>query len=639
MLGLAGQIVALNPRAFTDRPGRSRPQPRWGVPTAGLGCARLISVVAQRFRAAADRPRVDHAGARTCSAVSASPRSSGCPVSAFYLLVRILGMNASVEPAELYDTWWRIPVLLMVAFANGWAEEVIVVGFLITRLRQLRVSPLAAVVASSVLRGVYHLYQGFGAGLGNLAMGLVFGYVYLRTGRLWPLIIAHGLIDCGGVRRIRVGGRPPELAAIALGYTYILAVDDNRQPPPRLRPAVSPGAVAGDPARSQLPPAAVVAAQPAKSPTAATTDRRRPPPPPPPAEATPLHRASQQHRRPRRLSPAIPSGSAPEAEKASAQTLLGPHPGCVDTPDRHRSGGRRLLDGLVAASDRCTGRLSGAPRAGRRHHMAAGRIRQPPESESRAAGGVVDRRRLGTGRTDTILLVHIPHSGRDTPTTMVSIPRDSYVEIPGYGQDKINAAFVEGGAPLLAQTVEQATGLRLDHYAEIGFDGFALMVDAVGGVTMCPTEPIDDPLAGINLPAGCQELDGRNALGYVRTRATPRADLDRMINQRAFMSALLHRATSPAVWLNPLRWYPMAHAAGRRDHRRRAGPHLGCRHGCCGRCTETSRRRPCRSVSSPVATRVRSWCGTATSPSQLFTALGNDSPVPQDVLDAVPVGA
>ncbi len=93
---------------------------------------------------------------------------------------------------------------------------------------------------------------------------------------------------------------------------------------------------------------------------------------------------------------------------------------------------------------------------------------------------------IGNGRTDTILLVHVPAIGSSTPTTMVSIPRDSYVPIPGYGEDKINAAFTFGGAPLLAQTVEQATGIRLDHYAEIGFDGFAVMVDAVGGVTMCP---------------------------------------------------------------------------------------------------------------------------------------------------------
>jgi membrane protease YdiL (CAAX protease family) len=119
----------------------------------------------------------------------------GLPGLGLYVAARLLGLSVSVVPTELNDTWWRIPVLLAVAFANGWAEEVIVVAFLITRLRQLNVNPLAAVLASSILRGVYHLYQGYGAGLGNIAMGLVFGYVWLRTRRLWPLIIAHGLID------------------------------------------------------------------------------------------------------------------------------------------------------------------------------------------------------------------------------------------------------------------------------------------------------------------------------------------------------------------------------------------------------------------------------------------------------------
>jgi anionic cell wall polymer biosynthesis LytR-Cps2A-Psr (LCP) family protein len=109
--------------------------------------------------------------------------------------------------------------------------------------------------------------------------------------------------------------------------------------------------------------------------------------------------------------------------------------------------------------------------------------------------------------------------------------------------------------------VEQATGLRLDHYAEVGFSGFAVLVDALGGITACLTAPIDDPLAGVDLPAGCQELDGRSALGYVRSRATPRADLDRMVNQRQFMSALLQRTSSPPVWLNPWRWYSVPRAA------------------------------------------------------------------------------
>jgi LCP family protein required for cell wall assembly len=242
---------------------------------------------------------------------------------------------------------------------------------------------------------------------------------------------------------------------------------------------------------------------------------------------------------------------------------------------------------------------------------------------------------LGTGRTDTVLLVHVPGLGSSTPTTMVSIPRDSYVEIPGYGSDKINAAFVEGGAPLLAQTVEQATGLRLNHYAEIGFDGFAEMVDAVGGVEMCPKEPIDDPLAGINLPAGCQELDGRAALGFVRTRATPRADLDRMVNQREFMSALLHRTASPAVWLNPFRWYPMAHAAsgavtvGEGDH-----------------IWDLARlawalRNDITTTTVPIGEFTGSDSGSVVVwneeiADQLFAALRTDAPVPQDVLDAEP---
>jgi uncharacterized protein len=119
----------------------------------------------------------------------------GLPGLALYLAARALRLNASVVPSSLGDTWWRVPMLLLVAFANGWAEEIIVVGYLLTRLEQLGVRPRVALLWSSVLRGTYHLYQGFGAGLGNVAMGLVFGYAWQRTGRLWPLVIAHGIID------------------------------------------------------------------------------------------------------------------------------------------------------------------------------------------------------------------------------------------------------------------------------------------------------------------------------------------------------------------------------------------------------------------------------------------------------------
>ena len=119
----------------------------------------------------------------------------GLPGLALYIGARLLGLSAAVEPAEINDTWWRIPLLLAIAFANGWAEEIVVVAFLITRLRQLQITPAVALVISALLRGTYHLYQGYSAGLGNIVMGLVFGYVWLRTGRLWPLIVAHGLID------------------------------------------------------------------------------------------------------------------------------------------------------------------------------------------------------------------------------------------------------------------------------------------------------------------------------------------------------------------------------------------------------------------------------------------------------------
>nr|WP_262498587.1 LCP family protein [Rhodococcus sp. ANT_H53B] len=174
----------------------------------------------------------------------------------------------------------------------------------------------------------------------------------------------------------------------------------------------------------------------------------------------------------------------------------------------------------------------------------------PEQEAALATGGEV-----GPSRTDTIILIHIPE-GSGAPT-MVSLPRDSYVSIPGNGQDKLNAAFAFGGPPLLVQTVEGATGVHIDHYAEIGFGGFAGIVDAVGGVNVCVQNAIDDPLAGINIAAGCQDLTGAEALGFVRSRATALADIDRMNNQRAFMSALLEKATSASTFLNPFKLWPL----------------------------------------------------------------------------------
>ncbi len=242
---------------------------------------------------------------------------------------------------------------------------------------------------------------------------------------------------------------------------------------------------------------------------------------------------------------------------------------------------------------------------------------------------------LGNGRTDTILLIHIPGPFAGEPTTMVSIPRDSYVEIPGYGSDKINAAFAEGGPALLAQTVEQATGLRLDHYAEIGFAGFGAVVDALGGVEICPTEPISDPLAGIDLSAGCQTADGRSALGYVRSRATPRADLDRMLHQREFMASMLNRASSPATWINPWRWYAVPKAAlGALTVDSDAHVWDLARLGWALHGSTTTLTVPIGEFTGNESGSVLLWDST-TAP-ELFDALRLDQPVPQSVLDSQP---
>jgi len=119
----------------------------------------------------------------------------GVPGLGLYLLARALDLNLTVLPTTLGGAWWRTPVLILAAAGNAWAEEVLVVGYLVTRLRQLGVAEHAALLGSAVLRGSYHLYQGFGGGLGNLLMGLLFGWFWQRTNRLWPLVVAHTLLD------------------------------------------------------------------------------------------------------------------------------------------------------------------------------------------------------------------------------------------------------------------------------------------------------------------------------------------------------------------------------------------------------------------------------------------------------------
>ncbi|RXS84081.1 LytR family transcriptional regulator [Streptomyces sp. TM32] len=179
-------------------------------------------------------------------------------------------------------------------------------------------------------------------------------------------------------------------------------------------------------------------------------------------------------------------------------------------------------------------------------------------------GGSADAGR----RTDSMILLHTGAHG----TTMMSLPRDSWVTIPPYirpetgkhyaaSKDKLNAAFSRGGPELLVRTIEHNTGLHIGHYTEIGFAGFVGIVDAVGGVPMCLDKAVKDKKSGENLTKGCHTLDGRAALAFVRQRhQEAQGDLGRGQNQQKFLAALSHKTATPGILLNPAKVYPTMNA-------------------------------------------------------------------------------
>ena len=119
----------------------------------------------------------------------------GIPGLGLYLAARELGFNTTVAPANLTSVWWTVPVLILLAAMNGFLEEIVMIAFFFAKTRALNWSPLVIVVVSALIRGTYHVYQGFGALAGNFVMGLVFGWFYLKTKRVLPLVIAHTLLD------------------------------------------------------------------------------------------------------------------------------------------------------------------------------------------------------------------------------------------------------------------------------------------------------------------------------------------------------------------------------------------------------------------------------------------------------------
>lgn len=171
-------------------------------------------------------------------------------------------------------------------------------------------------------------------------------------------------------------------------------------------------------------------------------------------------------------------------------------------------------------------------------------------SDSREDGAVQDDFKESE-RSDSIMLVNIAPNGQKTT---ISIPRDSYVKIPGYGWDKINASFSYGGPSLLVETVEALTGLKVDHYVQIGMGGVADIVDAVGGINVCYDGDVSGDPSRLEWTAGCHDVDGQTALAFSRMRyQDPEGDIGRAKRQRQVVSTTIEKALSPASLLNPAR--------------------------------------------------------------------------------------
>ncbi|MFB7722735.1 MULTISPECIES: LCP family protein [unclassified Nocardia] len=189
--------------------------------------------------------------------------------------------------------------------------------------------------------------------------------------------------------------------------------------------------------------------------------------------------------------------------------------------------------------------------------------------------------------TDTIVLIRVPNNGESA--TAISIPRDSYVDIPGIGMGKINSAYgatklteqqklldkgvsatdadkrsTQSGRQALIKSVANLTGITVDHYAEVGLLGFVLLTDAVGGVDVCLNNPVYEPMSGADFPAGPQKLNGPEALSFVRQRhELPRGDLDRIVRQQVYMAQLVHQVLSAKTLTSPGRLKDLSDAVGR----------------------------------------------------------------------------
>ena len=235
---------------------------------------------------------------------------------------------------------------------------------------------------------------------------------------------------------------------------------------------------------------------------------------------------------------------------------------------------------------------------------------------------------ISGSRSDTIMLLHLPANG--TRPTLVSLPRDSYVPIPGYGYNKLNAAYDFGGPKLLIETVQNVTRLPIDHYMGIGFGGLVTVVNDVGGVRMCLKAPMKDPKAGLNLKAGCQTLNGDQALGFVRTRAFTEGDLQREQDQRVLLKGILSKMTSAGTLANPFAIIPAANGAASAisvDQSTGLSQLVSVAFALRNPVTTTV---PFGQFANTNAGSVVEWNTTAAK--QFFNDLGHDQPLPKDLI-------
>lgn len=162
-------------------------------------------------------------------------------------------------------------------------------------------------------------------------------------------------------------------------------------------------------------------------------------------------------------------------------------------------------------------------------------------------------------RADTIMLLHLPERGH---SSLVSIPRDTLVDIPGYGMAKINASYAYGGAKLLVETVENLSGMTVDHYVEVSMGGVQNLVEAVGGVTLCYDYDVDDANSTMKWTAGCHEVNGAEALAFSRMRySDPEGDIGRQKRQRQVVKKVIGKAVSPITLVRPDRQFQLVRAA------------------------------------------------------------------------------